>query len=167
MVGIAPTTLCLKGAESMVNYRKIYKDYYRLEFNNEFDVHHIDRDRSNNDIHNLILLPQKLHHEYHMVIDKNFSLIEMWGYEKFPFDLVNIDMHGKVIKEIFDINQKIVPWVKSKEYLEYAFFYRIDGWKTMKVQIRNNIPNIECIPNMGILGYSYSYRGRDNKKQTV
>lgn len=47
------------------NYRKYYKDYYSIEFGREFDIHHIDRNRENNDISNLILLPKTLHQKYH------------------------------------------------------------------------------------------------------
>lgn len=47
------------------NYRKYYKEYYGIEFGNEFDIHHIDAIRENNDINNLILLPKSLHQQYH------------------------------------------------------------------------------------------------------
>lgn len=49
----------------VANYRKIYKDHYGIEFSKEYAVHHIDGDRENNDINNLILLPSKLHSKYH------------------------------------------------------------------------------------------------------
>lgn len=32
------------------NYRKYYKEYYGIDFGSEYDIHHIDFDRSNNDI---------------------------------------------------------------------------------------------------------------------
>lgn len=55
-------------AESRIkdeNYREKYKRYYGIDFDKDFDVHHIDLDRENNDIDNLILLPKNLHERYH------------------------------------------------------------------------------------------------------
>lgn len=50
------------------NYRKYYKDYYGIDFDSSYVIHHIDFDRSNNDINNLILLPSKLHSRYHFLL---------------------------------------------------------------------------------------------------
>lgn len=47
------------------NYRRIFKQHYGIEFGTEFDVHHIDGDRSNNEIENLMVLPSDLHTRYH------------------------------------------------------------------------------------------------------
>lgn len=53
----------------MKDYRKIYANYYCVEWDSKlFEVHHIDRNRENNDVHNLVLLPKKLHKEYHRII---------------------------------------------------------------------------------------------------
>lgn len=49
----------------MADYRKIYKRHYGIDFGKEYHVHHIDGNRSNNDIDNLVLLPGKLHNKYH------------------------------------------------------------------------------------------------------
>lgn len=60
-------------AESRIkdeNYRKKYKEYYHIDFDKSFDVHHIDLDRTNNDIDNLILLPKKLHERYHKCLNE-------------------------------------------------------------------------------------------------
>ena len=55
----------------MKDYRKYYAQYYNIEWDsNLFDVHHIDRNRSNNDIRNLVLLPKNLHRELHMVYNE-------------------------------------------------------------------------------------------------
>ena len=35
-----------------MNYRKLYKDYYGIDFDDYFEVHHIDRNRKNNKIDN-------------------------------------------------------------------------------------------------------------------
>lgn len=48
-----------------MNYRALYKKHYNIQFGREYDVHHIDGNRENNSIDNLVLLPSKLHHQYH------------------------------------------------------------------------------------------------------
>ena len=47
-----------------MNYRKFYEEQI-CDVPNEFQVHHIDGDKENNDISNLLMLPQELHAEYH------------------------------------------------------------------------------------------------------
>lgn len=52
------------------DYRQYYKDYFGIDFGPDMEVHHIDFDRSNNDIENLLLMPAKLHSQYHMRISQ-------------------------------------------------------------------------------------------------
>lgn len=51
------------------NYRQIYKDYYGIDFGNEYAIHHIDHNHANNDIRNLILLPKSVHSRYHFIMN--------------------------------------------------------------------------------------------------
>lgn len=48
-----------------MNYRKLYAKHYGITIPPEYDVHHIDFNRNNNDIKNLILLPKELHQRIH------------------------------------------------------------------------------------------------------
>lgn len=48
-----------------VDYRQLYKDYYGIDFDDSMVVHHIDFDRTNNSIDNLLLMPKELHAKYH------------------------------------------------------------------------------------------------------
>lgn len=47
------------------NYRKYYQEYYSINLDKDFEIHHIDYDRENNNISNLVALPKKLHHKLH------------------------------------------------------------------------------------------------------
>ena len=47
------------------NYREIYKKHFGIDFGSEYAIHHIDGNRTNNNIDNLILLPLELHSKYH------------------------------------------------------------------------------------------------------
>jgi hypothetical protein len=53
----------------MINYRKIYEDHYgeipKDELGRTYDIHHVDGDRSNNDISNLKAVSLKEHWDIH------------------------------------------------------------------------------------------------------
>ena len=49
------------------NYNQKYKDHYNIDFNDNYVIHHIDENRKNNDIENLVLLPRGLHSQYHLL----------------------------------------------------------------------------------------------------
>ena len=59
----------MKKIDNLKDYRLKYKRYFGIEFGKEYVIHHIDFDRSNNDISNLLLLPKELHSKYHMIIN--------------------------------------------------------------------------------------------------
>ena len=67
------TTKVLKNSFS---YRKHYEKLTNRNIPNGFDVHHIDLNRENNNIENLVALPKKLHQDYHIFIltDTSFDL---------------------------------------------------------------------------------------------
>lgn len=50
----------------MKDYSKYYKEYYKINFGNEFVIHHIDENHENNNIENLLLMPRTLHTAYHV-----------------------------------------------------------------------------------------------------
>jgi CRISPR/Cas system CSM-associated protein Csm2 small subunit len=47
-------------------YRKIYESALHIEIEKDFAIHHIDFNRENNDITNLVALPRGLHNKYHL-----------------------------------------------------------------------------------------------------
>ena len=49
---------------------------YGITWDNDLEIHHIDRNRDNNDISNLILLPDYLHHELHNCLQEALFLSE-------------------------------------------------------------------------------------------
>lgn len=54
-----------------MNYRKFYKETTGIDIPKNFDVHHIDGDRSNNDIMNLVAIPRNIHQAYHHYLSYN------------------------------------------------------------------------------------------------
>lgn len=56
---------------SKINYREIYCRHYGIaDPGPDFDIHHIDFNRENNNVENLIMLPKRLHHQYHFAINR-------------------------------------------------------------------------------------------------
>lgn len=101
------------------NYRKKYKEYYGIEFDETFDIHHIDFNHDNNDIDNLILLPKKLHSDYHKCL--NDLKCDEKGFAKL---YVKIDMnHGlthdiDTMAEFCRVMSEIQTWKNRKMQLD-------------------------------------------------
>lgn len=65
--------LIVMNTKKTFDYRKYYKDYYGISFPETMHIHHIDGNRSNNNIENLVLLPSKVHQDYHL-IESDFKM---------------------------------------------------------------------------------------------
>ena len=105
------------------NYRKYYKDYYGIDFDSSYVIHHIDFDRSNNDINNLILLPSKLHSRYHFLLtgfnpDKNNKGIASLDF-KIVSECGSIPMFGiNMMKNLCETMVEIDKWVRIKSDMD-------------------------------------------------
>ena len=109
----------------MRDYRQIYKDHYRVEFSRDYDIHHIDLNRENNEIDNLLLLPKKLHHQYHFALD---YLTAMAKEEDYPEHLCmfsgKIEESGRIsykigaLKRFASALEECSAWYDFKLYLE-------------------------------------------------
>jgi hypothetical protein len=103
------------------DYRQKYRNYYHIEFDRDMEVHHIDFDRSNDCIENLILLPRKLHHRYHgtmkALCGTESSIIS--GDFALRFDL-NIESKVRSFRCIATILEESEPWIELK--------YRLDDY---------------------------------------
>ena len=60
----------------MTDYKKLYAQTYGITWDVDLEIHHIDRNRQNNDISNLILLPGHLHRELHICLNEAVVMIE-------------------------------------------------------------------------------------------
>lgn len=112
------------------DYRKFYKDYYGIEFDGrKFEVHHIDLDRENNDIKNLILLPKNLHKKYHDLLPYVQSLVD-----------------DKSVKTIIDMNNgQTLYYDEMKEFCELMI--EINSWKCKKAMNDLRVANKEISKN--------------------
>lgn len=94
-------------------YRLKYKNYYNIEFDDSYVIHHIDFDHNNDDIDNLLLLPKALHTQYHSLLsyiesEKDHKLRLLIG-EITPNQLDALASFIKTLKQI-------EKWMKWKQY---------------------------------------------------
>lgn len=93
-----------------MNYRKLYAKHYGIKIPPEYDIHHIDFNRENNDIKNLILLPKSLHHKLHWV--RNTSCFNLDGFFNFQGIAVERSMayERRCIIAALDVYDEIQIW---------------------------------------------------------
>lgn len=103
----------------MSNYRKKYKEHYGIEFGKDYVVHHIDHNRDNNDISNLILLPRKLHIQYHNAVADCIhaglgASINMSEFKLTPWHLNSLMYFNYFYSQIENLFTPVQYWVEQK-----------------------------------------------------
>lgn len=103
----------------MKNYKTYFEKYYNIKISKNYEIHHIDLNHNNNDINNLMLLPKKLHQEYHRLLNEysRYKTREikflisgnMVGIESYFINLLN---------ELTDIIKECNKWYDYKKYLD-------------------------------------------------
>lgn len=51
----------------MANYREKYENYYGTRLSTTTDVHHLDYVHANNNVQNLVALPEEVHNKLHQL----------------------------------------------------------------------------------------------------
>ena len=102
-----------------MNYRKAYKQRYRIDFGSDYDIHHIDMNRENNNIQNLILLPKELHQRLHRSINAAMNGKDVFKYECCANQLVCC-MLAIQLQEAAKIYGELQYWASCKEMEELA-----------------------------------------------
>ena len=107
-----------------MNYRKLYEKICGIKIPKNFEIHHIDFDRKNNDINNLVMLPKELHNKYHKALEKynniNYSLNTKLSGSLEPGYAINwyIKTHDlKIIEEFIDIYYECQKYINYRDYL--------------------------------------------------
>lgn len=109
----------MKNIKLLKNYRTKYKRYYDIDFNSDFDIHHIDFNRNNNDISNLILLPKELHSKYHILINKLGNSDKNGNLKvNIQLNFCTLNYSAKIMEELGKILQEINTWLLYKQQLD-------------------------------------------------
>lgn len=109
----------MSNIENLKSYRYKYKKYYGIDFSKEYDIHHINFDRNNNEIDNLILLPKKLHNKYHSLCNMLFG--ETIGAEKkidVSLGLYNVSHTADILEKFAKTLKEMKEWIIYKNDLE-------------------------------------------------
>lgn len=110
----------------MKQYRRLYKKSVG-DIPKGFEIHHIDGDRENNKIENLLMLPKELHTEYHARKD-SLDRYMSCGFE------VNIPKHA--FRMATPSNQMILSYMEKFQDV----LIRCEHWVTYKYHLMGVVP---------------------------
>ena len=111
----------------MMDYRALYKQHYHIDFGDEYVVHHIDGDRENNAIGNLVLLPYSLHARYHMqknsVLRDTSFILTSSGAQAQPY---------MMLRGLLDTMDECAKWMRAKERADELLFYGVTDFDSFE-----------------------------------
>ena len=96
------------------NYRKYYEAQTGVKIPDGFHIHHIDHDRDNNTIENLVALPEELHTKYHN-LRKKYSLLIEYNL----LDIPNTSNKAKTLVHYTRMNNSINDFIKCLDHICY------------------------------------------------
>lgn len=117
------------------DYRRFYKEYYGIDFGPDMAIHHIDFDRKNNRIENLLLMPRSLHAKYHFAVN---SLQASGGYFDGDIRVCNglCGHKAEYFKQLSDALIEIEKWINLKRKLD------VSRGQRKSVELEMNFPII-------------------------
>ena len=106
-----------------MNYKKFYEECVGEKIDGrKYHIHHIDENRENNDIDNLLMLPKRLHLKYHyeknrMFLQEPLCCLLVTELQPFlDFGLTTNNMVIDNIKRFTDVWSECQKWVDYKAY---------------------------------------------------
>lgn len=110
------------------DYRQYYKEYYNVDFGDDYVVHHMDFDDNNNDIYNLLMLPKKLYRRYMFYLNSLGATKESRGVTeldlKIEIEAGSVpDGMYKMMGGLCKTMEEIDYWVKVKSNLDQNKYY--------------------------------------------
>lgn len=106
-----------------MKYRQLFMEHYGIKDPGpEFDVHHIDFNRENNDIHNLILLPRSLHRRYHMCVTAFHGArgMDIVIDPKIGSEDISSDYKLSMLRRFLDVAEEVKVWADRKEQMDFS-----------------------------------------------
>lgn len=103
--------------DKIKNYRLKYKRYFGIDFGSDYEIHHIDFNRENNDIDNLVLLPKELHKKYHFVINQLSNCNDENGFIDFRISNRTVtDFSVGYLHTLVDVMNECSEWANWKRH---------------------------------------------------
>ena len=97
-----------------MDYRKFYENELGIIVEKSFDIHHIDSNRKNNELTNLVAIPKKLHMKYHSKkanYEEIISRINNCNY----FYKIEYITFSTVIGSFLDVKNEISEFISKRD----------------------------------------------------
>lgn len=103
-----------------MNYRKLYEKHYDIKIPPGYVIHHIDGNRGNNAIDNLVLLPKHIHATLHFICNVFGCGIDGKKLMEIAMNPYQINWYGAYFKLFADILPDLKKWIATKEWEDMA-----------------------------------------------
>lgn len=104
----------------MIDYRKKYEDYFGIELGDDMDVHHIDFNRENNDIDNLLAIPSELHTRYHFYANHSLEKYNNKFVRELNIKLTGMTYYAEMMYGLCRAIMDMTEWLQRKTLREMA-----------------------------------------------
>ena len=104
----------------MDNYRRYYANYFNIVIPQDYVIHHIDHNRDNNNIENLILLPKDLHQQLHNCCrpDNMVDCNDIFQFLKCDNHLLD-SVRSSYLEIVSSVYKELQYWAACKELEMY------------------------------------------------
>ena len=100
-----------------MNYRELYESKTKTKIPNCFDIHHLDFNRDNNDISNLVALPRDLHSKFHIAYNELYipNKSDLIPINSFQTGITHLCIHN--MTEFGKVYNEVISWITYRDYL--------------------------------------------------
>ena len=97
-----------------MNYRNYYQELTETVLEKDFDVHHLDGNRNNNHILNLVAIPKVLHRKFHIQKEKYINAINEINDLIYFYSSDN-KRYNEIINKYIEIKNKISDYIMIRD----------------------------------------------------
>lgn len=101
-----------------MNYRAFYESELKVSLPESFEVHHIDENRENNLITNLVALPKELHQKYHLLKPKTvLTLVDFNLRGTIEIGSASFQCYVHELTAFMYVRYECNKWIDYRDYL--------------------------------------------------
>ena len=105
-----------EGKSENTNYRKYYVDSLAVSLSASYEVHHIDRDRGNNSLMNLVAIPKEFHTKVHKVLNRYDWALNWLDEMGYFYSKEEIEILVAV-KNYINLKTELWPYIEKRNQL--------------------------------------------------